>query len=75
MPWLPVAGDDFFIERGGRVAPIAAWRSDYRARPVIFLLDNHLAALRDFSSTARTSRASSASVIRTTVRSGSSPSP
>src|ERR1700686_5163841 len=67
MPWLLVAGDDFFevfaevlIERDGRVAlpgftqnfgdgpPAAMGRADYGNRPVIFLFDNHFAALLDF---------------------------
>jgi hypothetical protein len=67
MPWLLVAGDDFFevfakvlIERDGRVAPprfvqnvgdgpsAAVRRSNYGNRPMILLLDDHLAALFDF---------------------------
>ena len=70
---------ELFIERNGRGAPLrlaqnfddgptgAMGRTDYRDRPVIFLLDNHLTARLDFAGTARTSRASSASLIRTVV--------
>ena len=66
MPWLLVAGDDFFkvaaevfIQRHGRVAlpcflqdfddgPSAAMRrTDHGHGPVVFLLDNHFAALLD----------------------------
>ncbi len=70
---------EVFVQCDGRVAPLrlfedfgdgpstAIGRTDHGNGPVVFLFDNHFTALLDFRHTARTSRASSASVIRTVI--------